>query len=169
MTKITPVKRAIFYSALLVVSVALTIGYGLIIGGDIAGQWWFVGFFILFCILFAFEWFCRKGKPGFKILDYKYVLIFLAIFIIFSIFTYHYANRISLTFVVEYDAVVTDATYRGGGTVWFNDPQGNEKSAQLDDYRIIVFDDNSIVSVGDKIQIREMKGIFDVDYCIIIK
>lgn len=77
---------------------------------------------------------------------------------------YFYVNSLQGTFVSEYDAVVTDAYYRGGGTASFQNPKGEERAVDLHDHRLIVLDD-SYVKVGDTIRVREYVGLFDVPFC----
>lgn len=77
---------------------------------------------------------------------------------------YFYVNSLQGTFVSEYDAVVTDAYYRGGGTASFQNPKGEERAVDLHDHRLIVLDD-SYVKVGDTIRVREYVGLFDMPFC----
>ena len=104
----------------------------------------------------------RKLKGTF---DYIDMLLFSLLIIgVLSIF-YFSMNKVKSELVKEYDAVVTDVHYKGGGTAWFTDPYGKEQSVDLNDWRI--FYDENTISAGDKIHIIERKGLFDVTYCLI--
>ena len=77
-------------------------------------------------------------------------------------------NRLDGTPKDEYTAIVTNVSYHGGGCIYFENPQGESMDAFIHDYRIIIVDEDTVIRVGDRVDIREMEGLFGVSYCVIV-
>lgn len=78
-------------------------------------------------------------------------------------------NRISGSFVAQYDVEVEDVYSRHGGTAYFTTPDGRYGDAPLNDYRIIMPDDADMVEPGDTIRVKEYKGIFGSHYYVFVE
>ena len=158
-----------FYILILFLFIASTIVFGLVVGGEKL-------FLIYLCVEFFVSgliyWFYLKkinsAESLLKVFDYIEIFIFSFVILISSVFIYHSANKISSVYVQEYDTVVTDVHYRYGGKAWFTDPYGEEQFANLNDWRIIIVNDEEIISTGDTIHIKEMRGSFGFNYYVIV-
>ena len=149
------------YLVIALCAVILPLVYGFTVGG-MPTEWHFAVQTLLFGGLFSF----MTRRNSFESLWKRLCLILLVtvIAVVGSWGIYIYTNSLQCTFVSEYDAVVTDTYYRGGGTAWFYNPQGEERAVDLHDHRLIVTDD-SHVEIGDTIRVREYVGLFDVPFC----
>lgn len=97
-------------------------------------------------------------------------VLFLALmFGAVSIIAYEHINEISGEFVAEYDVVVEDTNYRGGGVAYFTNPRGESGRVDLDDYRSIIFDDEDYVEAGDTIRVQEYVGFFKQTYYVLLE
>jgi len=93
----------------------------------------------------------------------EYIAVGLIVLVIaFTVF--FDLNRISGSFVAEYDVEVQDVYGRDGGRAYFTTPDGREGDVPLNDYRIIIPDDADMVEPGDTIRVKEYIGIFGSPY-----
>ena len=95
------------------------------------------------------------------------VLSLLAMSVFILVFSF--GNQLRGEFIDEYDVIVEYVNGRGGGIAEFTTPQGKEGRVNLHDYRPIIFDDNNYVEVGDKIRVREYKGVFNQFYYVFVE
>lgn len=149
------------YLVIALCAVILPLAYGFTVGG-MPTIWHRIGQTLFLGGLFAF-----MIRRNFFESVWKRLFLILVVTVLSttgSWAVYFYVNSLQGTFVSEYDAVVTDAYYRGGGTASFQNPKGEERAVDLHDHRLIVLDD-SYVKVGDTIRVREYVGLFDVPFC----
>ncbi|MBQ8523598.1 MAG: hypothetical protein IJ457_03135 [Clostridia bacterium] len=78
-------------------------------------------------------------------------------------------NQIDGKLVAEYTVTVERISGRGDGSVSFYTPDGNYGSADLNDHRIMILDDEEFVDVGDTVKIREYIGIFKKKYYVFVE
>ncbi len=149
------------YLVIALCAVILPLVYGFTVGG-MPTEWHFAVQALLFGGLFSF----MTRRNSFESLWKRLCLTLLVtvIAVVGSWVIYFYTNSLQGTFVSEYDAVVTDTYYRGGGTAWFYNPQGEERSVELHGDSLSVTSD-SHVEIGDTIRVREYVGLFDVPFC----
>jgi len=149
------------YLVIALCAVILPLVYGFTVGG-MPTEWHFAVQALLFGGLFSF----MTRRNSFESLWKRLCLTLLVtvIAVVGSWGIYIYTNSLQCTFVSEYDAVVTDTYYRGGGTAWFYNPQGEERSVELHGDSLSVTSD-SHVEIGDTIRVREYVGLFDVPFC----
>ena len=149
------------YLVIALCAVIFPLVYGFTVGG-MPTEWLFAVQTLLFGGLFSF----MTRRNSFESLWKRLCLTLLVtvIAVVGGWAIYFYTNSLQGTFVSEYDAVVTDTYYRGGGTAWFYNPKGEERAVELHDHRLIVTDD-SYVKIGDTIRVREYVGLFDVPFC----
>ncbi len=67
-----------------------------------------------------------------------------------------------------YDVKVQEVYgYKTGGTASFINPHGEECSVSLHDYRVIWFDGDNTIEVGEYIRVQEYKGFLgDIILCV---
>jgi hypothetical protein len=101
-----------------------------------------------------------------KLLRILVLALFLALL---SFITFRLVNNTNGKLIGEYEVVVEAVYGRGGGTADFTSPYGTTESVELHDYRLIYFDEDDFVDVGDTIKVREYKGIFGVSYYVFVE
>ena len=148
-------------SVCLLCAVILPLVYGFAVGG-MPTEWHFALQALLFAGLFSFM--VRRNSFDSLWKRLCITLLVTVIAVVGSWVIYFCVNSLQGTFVAEYDAVVTDTNYRGGGTAWFQNPKGEERAVDLQDHRWVVTDD-SYVKIGDTIRVREYVGLFDMPFC----
>ena len=77
-------------------------------------------------------------------------------------------NRATGEFVAEYDVEVESCLYNHGGKAYFTAPDGQDASVKLNDYRVVVPDDDYIKE-GDVITVREYVGLFRETFFILVE
>ncbi len=167
MKKFKITKKALSYIILIFSLLIFLLIYGFIIGGEISPFLWGGMFLFLVIIVTAISKNYNKYKNRFIKLDFLNVFIISFILLIGAHTFYYNFNNISYTTVRTYGTVVNEITYKGGGTAWFYNPEGKELSAEVKDYRMIVYDETTLLYKGDTIIIEERKGVFDVIYQVI--
>jgi membrane-bound ClpP family serine protease len=149
------------YLVIALCAVILPLVYGFTVGG-MPTEWHFALQALLFAGLFSFM--IRRNSFDSLWKRLCLTLLVTVIAVVGGWAIYFYTNSLQSTFVSEYDAVVTDTYYRGGGTAWFQNPKGEERSVELHGDSLSVTSD-SHVEIGDTIRVREYKGLFDVPFC----
>ena len=149
------------YLVIALCAVILPLVYGFAVGG-MPTEWHFALQALLFAGLFSF----MTRRNSFESLWKRLCLTLLVtvIAVVGSRVIYFCVNSLQGTFVAEYEATVYDAYYRGEGTAYFLNPDGEARAVDLQDHRWVVLDD-SYVKVGDTIRVREYVGLFDVPFC----
>ncbi len=160
-------KKALSYIILIFSLLIFLVAYGLIIGGEIDAIFWIGEFLFLLLTITYISKKHHNSENRFVKTDWTNIFVLSLILLIGSHTFYCNVNKISYTTVRTYHTVVNEVMYRGGGTAWFYNPEGVEKSVEIRDYRIIVVDETTLISEGDTILIEEREGIFDVKYEIL--
>ncbi|MBE6586631.1 MAG: hypothetical protein E7645_08990 [Ruminococcaceae bacterium] len=89
--------------------------------------------------------------------------------VVFSLLLCMAVNNLSLNQVDEYDAIVTRTTWNACFyNVYFETPDGDEQSAKVLDFRIIVADD-SMIKPQEYVHVREYVGLFGLEHYEIIQ
>ena len=149
------------YLVIALCAVILPLVYGFAVGG-VPTEWHFALQALLFAGLFSFMVRRNSFDSLWKRLCITLLVTVLAV--VGSCVIYLCANNLQGIFVSEYDAVVTHTHYHGGGTAWFQNPKGEERSVELHGNSLSVTSD-SHVEIGDAIRVREYVGLFDVPFC----
>lgn len=164
-------KAGIQYTVIAIFSAVTTCIYGFAVGGEVSAFFCTFQFCVAFILFALFS--KKESKKPIRNKIFKTVLISV-ISVLFSVFLYVSVNQISSTHVATYEAVViSHIRERGGGsTIWFIDPYGNEKyidiPATLKDFRIFIPDDEPQIEAGNTIQVKELQGLFKLNYCVLI-
>ena len=152
-------KAWIYVVILFAFEMALGLVYGFFLQSAVSvAIFIFISFSVPFLVLFIFK---RTEKDRVVRLIETLILSFLLMAVFVMVFWG--GNQLGGDLVGEYDVTVEFVNGRGGGTAYFTTPSGEEGSVGLNDYRIIVEDDDCI-SVGDTIRVREYKGFFNQFY-----
>ena len=149
------------YLVIALCAVILPLVYGFAVGG-MPTEWHFALQTLLFAGLFSFMVRRNSFDSLWKRLCLTLLVTVLAVAGSWAF--YFHVNNLQSTFVAEYEATVNDVYYRGEGTAYFLNPDGEARAADLQDRRWVVTDD-SYVKIGDTIRVREYKGLFDVPFC----
>ena len=158
-------KKVCIYIILIIFEIALGISYGLLLQNIIPfGVCLLIAFFVPFLALSIS--FINKRDIYVKLIEIL-VLSLLAMSVFILVFSF--GNQLRGEFIDEYDVIVEYVNGRGGGIAEFTTPQGKEGRVNLHDYRPIIFDDNNYVEVGDKIRVREYKGVFNQFYYVFVE
>ena len=158
-------KSVLKYIIILAVTLALTLLYGFVIGGD-PELWFSIGIFIVtMVIMVLFEKKTNK-KLGVRVIN---VVVTTVIMLSFSVILYDTINESSKNHIARYEAEVIGVEYYEYTTrlfssndvdLWFVTPNGEEHSVRMRRY--------DLPSQGDMIIIDEYKGVFGVriyGYC----
>lgn len=159
-------KKIPLYTTVILISLLSVFIYGVTVGGEILFLFWPIMFLIVSAVLITISKIALKGTLG-RVLDYFAIILCSALAVTICIIFYNTVNQISSTPIREYDSVVT---YRYRDIVYFEDPEGNEKRADLheDDFKIVYTVDD-FISVGDTVHIEEKNGFFDMIFCSAVK
>ena len=158
------------YGILFVVIIITIFLYGFIVGGQPPIVLLLIVFAISFSMLAIFE---RNhieksiAKKTGKIIVVSIVAVAL------SAYLYYGINGLKGTLIDTYDTTVTEVIYMRDGsvTVYFLDPTGEEKCAEhfsFDNLKLVVGNDEEIKQ-GDNVKIAEYNGLFDIEYCVLLK
>lgn len=149
--------KVLMFKAVTVIFLALAVIflYGLLIGG--APGIWFIVFefsalFVALC--FFVKQTDRKMLVG---IFTKNVVLCLLVTLV-CIFVYDGINTLSVKETKIYYSVVAGHYGKGGGTVYFLDESGEERYADLNDYRLVKNYD--YFEEGEKIIVTEKSGLF---------
>ena len=147
-------------------ALGITVLYGVIIGGELPGFFLSVLFVSLFGVLAFFE---RKDLETKPVEKFAMILLFV-IFAIFIIFGFYLSlNELKGTVTNEYEAEITHISYGTSristDNIFFNDPDGNEKSIKYD--IPIMSNDEHEFEEGDIIPVQEKLGLFKIPYCVL--
>ena len=151
------------YLAVMLCALVLILVYGFTFGGQLSVWHGTVLFVVYFCVFSV----CYRRQTFVRLLTRlgKAVAV-SAIATVLSVVLYGTFNCMSGELVMEYDAVVTFADYWRGSTVYFDNPDGENRYIHLDDYSPFKTEGDYLYNVGDTVHVREYRGIFDVPYCI---
>ena len=162
----TLMKKTIIYVILALFEITLGLIYGFILKNIFSIEICLaIAFLVPFVLVLAFSK-KENDKMGAK---------FLKIFVIALVFAmvcgtiFISANAIKGEFIGEYEVVVESISGHGGGRAGFTSPYGTYEYVDLNDYRIILTDEDDYVDVGDTILVKEYKGIFDMHYYIFVE
>ena len=149
-----------------IIFVVTTFLFGIIVGGTKFLPAYLGLAFVISCLIY-WKYVIRNNVTNKlkKTFDYIEMIVFSFVIIGILILFYFSVNKVKSHSIKEYDTVITDVHYKFTGTAWFTDPDDEEQSADLNDWRII-YDENTI-QVGDEVHIIEKKGFFDISYFII--
>ncbi len=90
--------------------------------------------------------------------------------VVFSLLLCMAVNNLSLTQVDEYDTIVTRTQWKACfHTVYFETPDGEEQSADVLDFRIIVIDEDSLIKPQQYVHVKEYEGLFGLDHYEIVQ
>lgn len=157
-------KKISLFTVIFLIAVLSVFIYGVTVGGEFAFPAWPIMFLVICAVLILIIKITSNGAPK-RAVDYLSVILFSVLTVVFCVFFYNTVNQIHSTTVREYDAVVTrDRLIRGilcSTQVYFKDPEGNEKSADLGDYFKIIYTDTE----GDTVHVEERNGFFNVLFC----
>jgi|GEM_PF-1247216 len=139
--------------------------YGFTIGGQLSawhGAVLFVAYTCIFSVCYSRQTFTRLlTRLG------KTVAVAL-IAMVLSVVLYGTINCMSGDFMMEYDAVVTHADYWRGRTLYFDNPNGENRYVNLYDYDPFKEDDDDyLFGIGDTVRVREYRGLFDAPFCLL--
>ena len=157
-------KKSWIYIVLAVFEMAFGLAYGFLLQNVLTFEFCLiVAFIVPFTVLSISFKESRDTIVNWK----KLLLLSLFLMLVFS-FVFFKGNQLHGEFIDEYDVTVEYVNYRGGGYANFTTPQGKEGSVDLHDYRPIIIDDDR-VDLGDKIRVREYKGIFNEYYYVFVE
>lgn len=161
--------RVIICLILALAGILLSFLYGIMIGGNPINTLFLPLLFVFPAILIFFE---IKNKPN-RLIKTVFNILRIAMvgvcIVMLCIVFYDSVNRITATPIREYTSEVTCINYKGGGTAYFKDPEGTEQNVSLNEHRIIIVDEDSLVKEGDILHIRELNGFFNMRYNIIVE
>ena len=90
--------------------------------------------------------------------------------VVFSLLLCMAVNNLSLTQVDEYDTIVTRTIWRACfHTVYFETPDGDEQSADVLDFQIIIVDEDSVIHPQEYVHVKEYVGLFGLDHYEIVQ
>ena len=140
--------------------------YGLLLNSFLSmGVFFFAAFGLPCCVNMIFY----KQLPfNDKVNKILWALIVSLILAGLSTLIYGEINRATGEFVAEYDVEVESCLYNNGGKAYFTAPDGQDASVRLNDYRVVVPDDDYIKE-GDVITVREYVGLFRETYFILVE
>lgn len=151
--------RILKYGLATVIPILLFLLYGFTVGGQPSTGLLVSVFAVIFCVLAVWE---RKdlktsifGKIG------KAIIVWMIV-VVLSTGLYFTANRLKATLVRTYDATVTQVIcerFSDDAAVYFQDPTGEEQFAAGDDR----------IEQGDVVSVAEYNGLFDIDYCVLLR
>lgn len=165
-------KKIVHSIILFIVSIVSACIYGFIVGGDVSVWFIFLQFAIAFSLLVVFT--RDETKSDLRVTLVKIFSVSVVMVVISSII-YGSINRFYGRTVDTYETVITEVLYSNysGCVFWFDDPLGNEKSVTVEgtlkDLRLIMPEDEDRIEVGETVKIREMQGIFKINYCELIE
>ena len=159
-------KKIYLYVILILFEVAVGLTYGFILQNIISIEdCLIIAFLVPFILMLIFSMKNQEKIWG-KLLRILVLALFLALL---SFITFRLVNNKNGKLIGEYEVVVEAVYGRGGGTADFISPYGTTESVELHDYRLIYFDEDDFVDVGDTIKVREYKGIFGVSYYVFVE
>ena len=156
-------KKTWTYIILIFFEIALGLAYGLLLQSIVPTESYLIAAIgVPFIVLFL-SW-----KNGRRAIEELAAALFLSLLLLaVSVGAFFCVNQLHGEFIDEYDVVVEYVNTRGGGYATFTTPNGKEGSADLHDYRLIVFNDD-YVDIGDTIRVQEYKGIFNETYYVFL-
>jgi hypothetical protein len=157
-------EKLLLFSILAVSEVALGLLYGFLLQSVLSvALTLLIGFSIAFVILVIFY---RDGEGNLKTRILT-VLVSSLIFMWIPMLTFFGVNQLFLEVVREYDVIAEHVSGRAGGSVDFTTPDGGRGNAWLHDYspfHFTVDGEDRFVEAGDRIRVREYRGIFGLPY-----
>ena len=120
-----------------------------------------------FCISFTLLAILRRGGTERLRTRIFTVVISSAVLMLLPVMTLLCVNPLFGEAVGEYDVIAEFVNGRAGGSVDFTTPDGRSGNAMLHDYSPFHFSvdgEDRFVEVGDRIRVREYRGIFGLPY-----
>jgi hypothetical protein len=160
-------KKLLTYPILLLITLAIFLGYGFIFGGEF--PIWLTAPFIFLnvLVLCVFNFRGSKEKPLNKLMMY-FIISFVLVFL--CVFAYNGVNEIGRTEVDSYEATVIHCgIHRGSYWITFKDPTGEEQTVERFDPVLlspIYYDDEVIDYYGQKVKIIIYSGLFGFEYLV---
>lgn len=151
-----------------IIILLLAIVFGFIYGITVGGELSFIFLAVIFFITLLIAVFLFKGKIPRRITDYFTAATYAIIVVIIAFMSYYAVNESSGTVIAEYETTVISgySHHYFENTIYFLDPQGIKRHADYYDWQIIQYD---AISDGDTVKIREINGVFDCVYYVLVE
>ena len=159
-------KNTLVYVILFLSEIILGLTYGFLFRNVFPIEPYLAIAFLVPFIVLVFSSRKDNGKIRVRLLT---ILVVALLFAMECFLIFISVNNIKGEFIGEYEVIVEDRSGKGSGSAGFLSPHGTYEQVDLHDYRIIWTDEDDYVDVGDRIRVREYKGIFDMSFYVFVE
>ena len=153
------------YLALAVGEILLAVLYGFLLNGIVPMTAYSV---VAFCVPIIILLLRRRRDGETLIRKLADALVPSLLLAALSVAVFAYGNELTGELLGEYKVTVQEVSYRGDGTAYFTDTDGEKAYVGLHDGRLFVTDDEDLIEVGDTITVEKYVGFFGKEYYVLI-